>query len=215
MALKQKKNSPRTASPEARRQQLIEATITSISKHGISGTTLARVTQEAGLSIGLVSFHFKSKEALLKATLQQLAEEHRRLWIGESSRQDIDAAAKLRAIVEAQFHPKVCNRRKLAVWFAFFGETGHRQAYRAVSQAVDEERQFVTADLCAAIAAEGGHTGIRPRDVSLTLESLFDGSWLNILMYPDRFTPAKAHEQVVSYLRLCFPGQFPGEQEGP
>lgn len=208
MQLEQKKNPPRTASPEQRRRQLIEATITSISKHGISGTTLARVTQEAGLSIGLVNFHFESKEALLKATLQHLADEHRALWIEKSSRPDIAPAAKLRAVVDAQFHPKVCNRRKLAVWFAFFGESEHRRNYRNVSQAVDEERQSVTAQLCASIATEGGYADVEGSEVSQMLEGLFDGLWLNILMYPGRFTRKTARDQILSYLRMCFPEQY-------
>ncbi len=208
MILKKGGNLPRTAAPAERRQQLIEATITSISNHGITGTTLARVTQAAGLSIGLVNFHFKSKDALLAATLQYLADEHRALWIGKSSRPDIAPAAKLRAVVEAQFHPSVCNRQKLAVWFAFYGEAGHRQAYRDVSQTIDEERQKVTALLCTAIVAEGGYAGIRPEDVSASLEGLFDGLWLNILMYPDRFTRKTARGQVLSFLRLCFPEHY-------
>lgn len=67
---------PRTLPAEQRRKQLIEATITSISKAGISGTTLTAVTKEAGLSMGLVNFHFKTKEILLTETLSFLAEEH-------------------------------------------------------------------------------------------------------------------------------------------
>lgn len=189
---------------------MIEATITSISKHGISGTTLNRVTQEAGLSLGLVNFHFESKEALLAATVAHLAEEHRALWIGKSSRADIDAASTLRAVVDAQFHPKICNRRKLAVWFAFFGESRHRQAYRKTSGSVDLERQDATAGLCATIIAEGGYAGVSPEGVSQTLEGLFDGLWLNILMYPDRFTRQKAREHVLSCLSLWFPRHFVG-----
>lgn len=201
---------PRTAPPEARRQQLIEATITSISKHGISGTTLARVTQQAGLSLGLVNFHFESKEALLKATLEHLADEHRSLWISKSSRPDIAPAAKLQAIIDAQFHPKVCNRRKLSVWFAFFGESRQRRAYRKVSECVDEERQIVTADLCARIIAEGGYGDVDPEEISRMLEGLFDGLWLNILMYPDRFSRQAARAHVSSYLHRCFPRHVAG-----
>jgi AcrR family transcriptional regulator len=204
--------SPRTAPPEARRQQLIEATITSISKYGISGTTLARVTQEAGLSLGIVNFHFDSKEALLRATLKHLADEHRSLWIKTSSRPDTAPADKLKAIVDAQFHPRVCNRQKLAVWFAFFGETRRRQAYRHTSEVLDMERQSVTTDLCADIVTEGGYTDVVPEKVSQMLEGLFDGLWLNILMYPGRFNRQLARDHVVSYLSLCFPQHFPGNR---
>ena len=200
----------RTAPPETRRKQLIEATITSISKHGISGTTLNKVTQEAGLSLGLVNFHFESKEALLAATLMYLAEQHRSLWISKSLRADIGAASKLQAIVDAQFHPQICNRRKLAVWFAFFGESRHRKAYRRISGNVDLERQSVTADLCATIIAEGGYASVSPEGVSQMLEGLFDGLWLNILMYPDRFTRQTGRDHVLSCLRLWFPSHFSG-----
>ncbi|MDU8914116.1 TetR/AcrR family transcriptional regulator [Aestuariicoccus sp. MJ-SS9] len=199
---------PRTAPPEARRKQLIEATITAISKHGIAGTTLTKVTQEAGLSLGLANFHFDSKDALLTATLQHLADEHRALWIDKSRQPDLSAAAKLQAIVNAQFHPKVCNRRKLSVWFAFFGDTPHRSAYLRTSGELDRERQRVTADLCARIIGERGYTIVSPNQVSHMLEGLFDGLWLNILMYPDLFDRNTARDQVNAYLAQCLKEDF-------
>ena len=72
--------SRRTASKAVRREQLIEATIESISRYGISGTTMNTVTGFAGLSVGIVNFHFESKENLYQETLRFLGEEHRDLW---------------------------------------------------------------------------------------------------------------------------------------
>ena len=71
---------PRTASKEVRRQQLINATIDSIAKHGVAGTTMTTVTRTAGLSIGLANFHFTSKQNMFEETLRFLAEEHRDHW---------------------------------------------------------------------------------------------------------------------------------------
>ena len=59
----------RKASKETRQQQLIEATIDSLAKRGYSETTMADVADGAGLSRGIVNFHFESKEKLLVATL--------------------------------------------------------------------------------------------------------------------------------------------------
>src|SRR5919109_4630275 len=70
----------RKASKEARRQQLIEATIDSLAKRGYSETTMADVADGAGLSRGIVNFHFESKEKLLVATLQYMADEYARHW---------------------------------------------------------------------------------------------------------------------------------------
>ena len=56
----------RTASNQARREQLIRATIKSISKRGITATTIADVASEASLSQGIVNLHFQSKENLFR-----------------------------------------------------------------------------------------------------------------------------------------------------
>lgn len=199
---------PRTAPPETRRRQLIDATITAISKHGLSGTTLTVVTREAGLSLGLVNFHFRNKEGLFAQTLNFLAQEHRDLWMRDLTRRDLTPAAKLNAIVDAQFHPRICNRKKLSVWFAFFGEAAHRKAYRATSSEIDMERQIVCAELCRDIMCEAACPDVAPEDIAATLEGMFDGLWLNILMYPDRFTRADAHRQVLGYLAQVFPKHF-------
>ena len=64
----------RSASKELRRQQLIKSTIDSIAKRGFADTTLANVADGAGLSRGIVNFHFKSKDKLLIETLKHVAD---------------------------------------------------------------------------------------------------------------------------------------------
>ena len=70
----------RKAPKETRRLQLIEATIDSLAKRGYAETTMADVTEGAGLSRGIVNFHFESKEKLLVATLQHMYEEYAAHW---------------------------------------------------------------------------------------------------------------------------------------
>ena len=48
--------------------KLINSAIKSISKRGINETTMSNISQGAGLSQGIVNFHFKSKEILLIET---------------------------------------------------------------------------------------------------------------------------------------------------
>jgi len=199
---------PRTASKDVRRRQLIDATITSISKHGISGTTMASVTRLADLSLGLVNFHFKSKDSLLEETLKFLAEEHREKWSTSVSRKDLTPQAKLLAIVEAQFHPKICSRKKLSVWFAFFGEASYRKSYRTITSQIDLERLQTTRALCQQLIDDGNYDEIDPHEAADTLEGLFDGFWLNMLMYPDRFSRLDALTQMQTYLKTTFPRHF-------
>ncbi len=198
----------RTESKEVRRQQLIDATIESIAKHGISGTTMTTVTQFAGLSIGLVNFHFKTKQSLFEETLRFVAEEHREQWKKSVRKASLSPEAKLLAIVDAHYHPKICNRKKLAVWFGFYGEVAYRATYRNLMTEIDTERRDISIDLCNQMIADGGYDGIDAHGVANTLEGLYDGFCLNILMYPGEFSNADAKREIRNYLASTFPKHF-------
>ena len=51
-----------------------------MARKGYAGTTMADVAKAAGLSSGIVNFHFETKEKLLVDTLRALAEEYRANW---------------------------------------------------------------------------------------------------------------------------------------
>ena len=56
--------------------RLISSTIKNLSKKGINDLTMNDVSQGAGLSQGIVNFHFKSKELLLIETLKFISNEY-------------------------------------------------------------------------------------------------------------------------------------------
>ena len=200
--------SRRTASKEVRRRQLIDATIDSIAKHGISGTTMKTVSGLAGLSLGIVNFHFESKENLFEETLKFLAEEHRDAWRKRTRNAALEPAAQLLAIVDAHFLPSICNRKKLAVWFAFYGEARYRRRYRKIMSNIDSERWTTSHILCNRLATEGGYSDVDSENVAKTLEGLFDGICLNILIYPDEFNRDSGKRQIRAYLATKFPAHF-------
>ena len=216
-SLQTDKATPRTASKEVRRRQLIDATINSIAEHGIGGTTMTTVTELAGLSLGIVNFHFQSKQNLLEETLLFVAREHYEQWETAYRDAGLDASAKLLAIVDAHFHPRVFTRKKLAVWYAFFGEVRRRAVYRSLVDDMDRERFEVTSQLCAEILAEGGYDAPPADHVARMLEALYDGLWLNTLMYPGKFTREGSRDQIRDYLATIFPRHFapnPGPATG-
>jgi TetR/AcrR family transcriptional repressor of bet genes len=199
---------PRTASKAVRRRQLIDATIESIAKHGIAGTTMTTVTRAAGLSIGLANFHFSTKQNLFEETLRFLAEEHHNHWKKSYEKASLAPKDKLLAIVAAHFHPNICNRKKIAVWYGFFGEANARASYRKLADDIDAERRDLTVELCKQIIKEGGYVNVDPVNIALTLEGLYDGLWLNILMYPGEFSRFDMMMRIEDYLALVFPDHF-------
>ncbi len=198
----------RAAAKAERRQQLIDATILAIARHGISGTTMAKVSEIAGTSIGLANFHFDSKERLFEATLQVLADEQRALWQRRNLDPSLSMAERLMAIVDSRFHPRICDRRKLAIWFAFYGDAGAREIYRRVLSGVDDERLEATVAILDAICSETGQDGIDPMETALGMEAFYDGLWLNMLLYPSDFKRVACREKALDYIAALFPAQF-------
>ncbi|MFY9209501.1 MAG: TetR family transcriptional regulator C-terminal domain-containing protein [Aestuariivita sp.] len=203
---------PRTSRATAkaeRRQSLIDATISSIALYGLSGTTLGRVTEIAGTSVGLANFYFDSKEALFEAVLQQLADAERALWQQQNSNTALTPTERLVALADARFDARCCDRRSLAVWFAFWGDAGAREIYRRVVEDRDEERLQATVAIIEALNAQGasagaGRTGRDPRQIALGLEALYDGLWLNHLLYPSDFRRLQCRATARDHLAALF-----------
>lgn len=174
----------RAATKEFRRQQLIDSTIDSIAKRGFADTTLADVAEGAGLSRGIVNFHFQSKDQLLVETLQVLADEYRDNWQKALRKAGGSPIERLVALVAADFEPAVCNRKKIAVWFAFWGEAKSRPTYLKLCADRDQEYAEMMRGVCAAVIAEGPYPQLALERLVNGIGALTDGLWLDFLVDP-------------------------------
>lgn len=199
----------RTASRAARRQQLIDATMKCIARKGLSSMTLSDVASEAGLSQGIVNLHFESKDNLLAETLASLAGEYRDKFDKALENSGPDAADSLQAIMEHDLRPSICNRGKLAIWFAFWGEVKSRPTYQRVCAAWDQRYDDVVADLCRQIIADGDYPKVSAESVAYTLSAMINGLWLSCLISPRSWSRDAARSAVSNYLASTFPRHFP------
>ncbi len=203
-----KLDSDRTATKEARRQQLINATMVSISKRGFSGTTMATVTKGASLSHGIVNFHFKNKEDLYEKTLGYLAREHFDHWSEAMAKADPDPSAQLAAILETDFERTICSPKKLAVWFSFWGQAKHRPTYLEIHSTYDDQRSVEIKRLCAELVEVGGYDHIDSSEAAQNIEAIIDGLWLQLLLYPKKLKRTKARDSCFNLLAQMFPKHF-------
>ncbi|MER9921614.1 transcriptional regulator BetI [Mesorhizobium sp. M0048] len=198
----------RKASKQTRQVQLIEATIDSLAKRGYSETTMADVADGAGLSRGIVNFHFESKEKLLVATLQYMHDEYSAHWRSALQRAGDDPARQLQALVAADFDRSICNKRKLAAWCAFWGEAKSRPKYQALSSARDAVYQNIFIDLCAALK-QNGFYAYEPQVMALALSAMLDGLWLHLMMGIEDATRETALQAANEFLSAAFPKHYP------
>lgn len=198
----------RNATRQVRRQQLIEATIDCLARRGFSDTTMAHVAETAGLSQGIINFHFQSKETLLLDTLAHMDAEYRDTW-----KRAIEGAGqaprdRLLALLHSEFDPSICNRKNIAVWHAFYGEAKARPTYRKICGARDEERWHAMHDILKALDADEDETQCHCGAITDALTAMTDGLWLDLHLSTKRIDREAAWQAVRVLLAQLFPQHF-------
>lgn len=67
-------DTPESPAPSAR-EKIIRATLDTIAREGLEGTTMRRVALNAGLSVGAITHHFPNREALLIDAMNQYTDD--------------------------------------------------------------------------------------------------------------------------------------------
>ncbi len=210
-ALKSAQSSKRTASKARRQEQLILATIQSVAGRGLSDTTMATVSSEAGLSQGIINLHFQSKERLLVETLRYIADEYRQTWKKALAGASASPARQLAALVMVDFRLPVCDRNKLAVWFAFWGESKSRPTYRQICAERDRAYRKEMVQVCQALIEEGDYRGLDAETVAAGLSAMTSGLWLDMLTNPRSMSRQDARDICMHFLATTFDRHFSPE----
>ncbi len=108
---------------EARRRQIVETAIQTIATQGFSQASLAEIAKKAGISKGVISYHFSGKEDLVEEILRSLLSKPAEFVKERVSRFD-KAPDKLRAYVEANFEFMKAHRDHYVALVDLWGHRG-------------------------------------------------------------------------------------------
>ena len=189
---------------DVRRQQLIEATMACIREYGLDGTTIAKVTQEAGLSNGIVNFYFKTKQELLSETLRSIHTEYHTKIDAIFSNQK-DARDSLLEIVNHHLSPEICTSDKVAVWSAFSSARAYRTEYQSICEQDESEFQAGLNRLFEEMIKNNELQGFDSNSLARGFEGLLDNIWLEFLYTPTMFDFSEAKTTCINYLNSLFP----------
>lgn len=201
-----------------RSSQLIEAALECIGTLGLRETTVQDVAARADMAVGSISQYFDSKEALFTAVLRTLAEEFESTWLARATGEGLDPALRLRRFVECYFAPAICQRKKMAVWFAFWGEVKARPQYREVCAGYDRAHDRMLEELCGALAADAAPAVADPRHAAKLVASVCQGLWLELLTGTDGLRRGDLEALALQQLATLYPRQAhrfmgtPGEE---
>lgn len=210
MAVKTKAKRPRrerTENAAMRRRQLIEATIDSIVEHGLSATTLATVSDGAGLSQGVAVFYFQTKESLFVETLKYHYEEYNKVWRAALEAAPDDPVEKILALVFADLDESICNRRNLALWNSFWGEATARPTFAKICDDYDSEHNAVLLALCRAAKDLIEDPSWGPETVAEALDTMVDGMWIRMNITPGNMDNAAGRMLLSRFLATVMPSR--------
>ena len=187
--------------------KLISSTIKNLSKKGINELTMHDVSQGAGLSQGIVNFHFKSKELLLIETLRFISNEYLHSFQKSIAKTGNDPRRKLIGIIENDFSKKICTREKISVWFTFFSEIKYKPAYHQICKERDLYYQSITENIFAELIKKE-NIKLSKKNIARGFQALIMGLWLDQLEDPDTFSRIQAKKICFEFIKSNFPKQF-------
>jgi len=180
---------------EKRRNQIVEIAIQTIATQGFSQASLAEIAKKAGISKGVISYHFDGKEELVEEILRSLLRKPAD-FIKERVSRAASAVEKLRAYVEANFEFMKMNRVGYVALVDLWGQRDSgRNSLNA--DAYEPSRHYL-----AHILEEGQRTGeMRAFPVMPTaslIQGAIDGVMLQWVLDEKAIDLDGAKEEVVS-----------------
>jgi TetR/AcrR family transcriptional regulator, transcriptional repressor of bet genes len=187
--------------PDARRLELIEATIECLKRFGHEGLSIRRIAAQAGVSIGLINHHFPHKNELVAQ-----AYVHFNSRIFEKLRAAVEqappeAGKRLSAFLHASFAPPNLDQDVLAVWVVFWGMHRHSREIQRVHEQTYGGYLALVHELLEAVHEQGERFPLGLRLSAIGLTALLDGLWLEWCLNPRTFAPDEAIALCDSWIR--------------
>lgn len=202
---------PKVGMEAVRRRQLIEATCVTVHRYGLAETTVQRIAHEAGLSTGIVHHYFAGKADLLAQTMRALLEDLRVDVVVRLRRADGDAA-RVAAVLDANFAPSQFQPAVVATWLAFWAEAPHVPALHRLRRIYTRRTLAnLRGPLRRLLGAAAG------AEAATLLAAVIDGFWLRAAQEEPDFDRSAARLQIDRLVAAllagagCNPAPMPDE----
>jgi TetR/AcrR family transcriptional repressor of bet genes len=188
---------------EIRRQELAEATLLTLQEHGFKGTTVAKVSEKAGMSHGLVHHYFKTKADMLEAAVRLTnaritADVLRLLSTAKTSRERIEA------VIDGNFASTVFSREIAQAWASCSGEAAFNEQFARILRMIQQRLQSnLLYDLKKLLPIRDAQL------VASGIALMIDGAWLQCAMTSKPPSRDAAMMPIWHYLDKNLPSEQP------
>lgn len=185
---------PRLSIEQLRRQELAAAAYEILQEEGMSGVTLAKVAERAGMSKGIVVHYFGGKDALLEAVMR-LANSMLRDEVIARMNLATSPRGRLDAIIDgnfspAFFKPEICN-----AWLSLCAEVPRNRAFARIQRAIHARmRSNLLSALRHLLPPERREAAV------IGITAMIDGLWLRFGLGQDGLDHARVMAQMDAIL---------------
>jgi AcrR family transcriptional regulator len=183
---------------EARRAQIIAATIETLATAGYAQASLAQIAQNADISKSVISYHFSGKDDLLAQVVTQINED---TWAFIEPRlaAETSAAGKLQAYIEANLQYMKTHRASLLAVITVVGNLRADDGSLRIAPSTDESVITLLTGILENGLRDGEFRDLDPRVIAVTVGQALVGVLGEWAMSPDVDLDAYAAELVALF----------------
>ncbi|HWQ52593.1 MAG TPA: TetR family transcriptional regulator [Bryobacteraceae bacterium] len=196
---------PGKKSPEnERREEILQAAFRVALRRRVAGLTSREVSADAGVSNGLLFFHFRNRQELLLALLDWLLAQtilaHAIREIPEPGLAEVCMAKAIREAIETM--PR--HREQIELFFDYWFTASHNDELmrKKIRAALGRYRRSYV-PLARAVVAESPqrYRGVTPGALASVATGLIEGCAMNLVMNPKSFHPGGYAGAMAALLR--------------
>ena len=162
-----------------RANEIIRATIRCLARSGFSQLTMKRLSEEAGISQGILHYYFKDKRAMLAAAAEHVMNDLDRRAKSEFTK-TADPKGRLRGMIKACLMVATVDREFWTVFMALWGETLHDPGLASLNKNTYRRARKSIGGIIERGIASGDFKPVNVLQTSAMILALIDGISLQL-----------------------------------
>ena len=181
----------RRQAPDARKKDLVKATIRCLEKKGSDGLSVRSISSEAGISVGLINHHYPSKDDLIADAYEKLATDILQNVVDIVAETDGSPREKMSAFFKAYFSSIVLDQKFLRIWIVFWHMSDKSEQVRLSHDKTNAGFRQQIELMLRDLVKSSETPEFNYRLAAIGLSGMLDGLWLEWCLNPDVFSPVE------------------------
>lgn len=179
---------PGMRAPEAeRKEQILEAALRVALRDRLDGFSTRKVASEAGLSHGLVFFHFNTRDELIIALLEKLMQQLAVPQVDETLSAIVSPLERLIELLRRELTRLCADRERVELFFDFWVEGTRNLEIRRRIRGILETYRKAVYPITEEILRTAPLAGVTPEGLTIVAVGIMEGCLMQVVVDPENF----------------------------